>query len=200
MKLKPQNLFSSRIRLVGFTLIELMVSMAVGLVVVGAVVALSIISAQNFAAMSNYVQMNDQSRNALDRMSREIRDATALVAFSTNNPQYLELTNAVQGGSASIIYDSGSRTLTLDKTGEAPQMLLTNCDSFSFELFNRYPDISSTNISFYVSTNIVTGQLDKRFCKIIDMSWKCSKTILGSKLNTEIMQTAQVVLRNQVTE
>src|SRR5690242_21965349 len=85
MKLKSQNWLSSRMRLGGFTLAELMISIAVGVVVVGAVAALSVISVQNFAAMSNYVQMNDQSRIALDKISREVRKATALVAFSTNN-------------------------------------------------------------------------------------------------------------------
>jgi len=99
-----------------------------------------------------------------------------------------------------ITYNSNSGTLALEKTGEQTQALLTGCDSFSFQLYNRYPDITKTNLSFYVSTNIVNGQLDKRFCKIIDMNWKCSRSILGSKLNTEIVQTAQVVLRNQVSE
>ena len=29
------------------------------------------------------------------------------------------------------------------------------------------------------------------------MTWKCSRTILGQKANTESVQTAQVVLRNK---
>jgi Tfp pilus assembly protein PilW len=191
---------SVRTRQTGFTLVEVIISIAVGLVVIASIMTLAIISAQNFAATANYVQMNDQSRNALDRISREIRNATSLKAFSTNNPQYLLFTNSYRGTSATVTFDAGTGTLTLTKTGEPTMMLLSGCDSFSFQIFNRYPIINSTNITFARSTNAITGSLDPRFCKVVNMSWKCSRTILGSKLNTEIVQTAQVVLRNQVTE
>jgi Tfp pilus assembly protein PilW len=199
--MKLQSHIFSFSRSVGFTLIEMVVSITVGLVVIGAVVSLSITSAQNFAATANYVDMDSQSRNALDRISREIRNATALAAFSTNNPQFLRLTNANNGSGATITYDATPGTLTLAKTGEPVQTILTGCDSFSFQLFNRYPSINtSTNLSFLKSTNAVTGQVDNQFCKVINMSWKCSRTIRGSKLNTEVVQTAQVMLRNQVSQ
>ena len=198
--MKPTRQISSgRTRQSGFTLVEMVISIAVGLVVIASIMTLAIIAAQNFAATANYVQMNDQSRNALDRISREIRNASSLQAFSTNNPQYLVLTNSYRGTSATVTFDAGTGTLTLAKTGESPLTLLSGCDSFSFQIFNRYPIINSTNITFARSTN-VSSTLDPRFCKVVNMSWKCSRTILGSKLNTEIVQTAQVVLRNQVTE
>jgi hypothetical protein len=200
MKL-PRYISSSQTRQGGFSLVELFISIAIGLVVIASIMTLSIISAQNFAATANYVQMNDQSRYALDRISREIRNATSLHSFSMSNPQFLLLTNAYHGTSATITFDDNTGALTLAKTGEPTLTLLTNrCDDFSFQIFTRYPVISSTNITFALSTNVISGSLDPRFCKVINMSWKCSRTILGSKLNTEIVQTAQVVLRNQVTE
>lgn len=182
----------------GFTLIEMVTAIGVGVIVIAAIVTLAIISAQNFAATANYVRMDDQSRNALDRISREVRNATRLIGFSTNNPQYLTLTNEAMGIGTTIKYNPTIGTLTLAKTGQATETILTQCDSFSFELCNRYPLITSSNITFYPSVNAATGQLDPAFCKVINMSWKCSRTILGSKLNTEIVQTAQVVLRNQI--
>jgi hypothetical protein len=187
------------VRLGGFSLVELMISIAVGLVVIATVVSLSLISAQNFVATSNYATMDYQSRNALDRISREIRNATALTGFSTSNPQFLRLTNVNNGSGATIIYDAGPGTLTLTKSDQTTQMLLTNCNAFSFQLFNRYPVVTTTNISFCSSTNL-TGQVTNLFCKVINMNWKCSRPIVGSKLSTEIVQTAQVVLRNQVSQ
>jgi len=183
----------------GFTLVELLVAFALGVMVVGGVCALAIFSAESFLATTNYVQLNNQSRIAVDLVSREIRNATALASFSTNDPQFLLLTNATTGKAATITYDATARTVTLAETGETTQTLLTGCDDFSFQLFNRYPLITSDNVTFYSSTNFTTGQLDAKFCKVINMNWKCSRTIFGSKVNTEFVQTAQVVLRNQVS-
>lgn len=192
-----------RAKSVGFTLVELMIAIAVGAVVIATIVMLSIISAQNFVATANYVQMNDQSRLALDLISREIRNATAVTAFSTNSPQFLRLTNANMGVGSTIAYDSTNLTLTVvGPVGQSSsRTLLTGCNSFGFQLFNRYPLTNSlSGISFYASTNAVTGQVDAKFCKVVNMSWKCSRHIVGSKFSTEIVQTAQVVLRNQVSQ
>ena len=200
MKFPTHNFVSGRAKFGGFTLVELIISIAIGMVVIGTVVSLALIAAQNFAATANYASMDTQSRNALDRISREIRNASAVVAFRTNSPQFLQLTNVNNASGATISFDAGAGTLTLAKSGQADQTLLTGCDTFNFQLFNRYPLIkTSTNLSFYISTN-TTGQVTSQFCKVINMSWKCSRKIRGSKLNTEIVQTAQVVLRNQVSQ
>ena len=36
----------------------------------------------------------------------------------------------------------------------------------------------------------------ERTAKLIDVSWKCSRKIMGEKLNTESVQTAKIVIRN----
>lgn len=41
------------------------------------------------------------------------------------------------------------------------------------------------------------GQLDLSLCKLIKVYWKCSRNILGQKVNTESVQAAQIVLRNK---
>lgn len=202
MKIPPNNPASNNCRVPsGFTIIELLTAMVIGIVVVGGIVTLSVYTAQNYLAMTNYVEMDNQSRNALDNISREVRNASALMSFSTNNPQTLLLTNSLAGTWTKVTYNydasAGTGTLSLEKSNEGAITLLTECDSFGFQLFNRYP---TANLSFYSSTNSVTKKVDAKFCKVINMSWKCSRKILGSKLNTEIVQTAQVVLRNQVTQ
>jgi prepilin-type N-terminal cleavage/methylation domain-containing protein len=180
----------------GFTLLEMMIAIAVGMTVVGTVVSLSIVSAQNFMATSNYVQMNDQSRNAVDRIGREVRNATALLASS--NPQSIQLTNAALTTVTSIDYNPALSTLTMTKTGQGAQTLLTGCTNFQYQIFTRAPYFITNNIS---SNNIYfTPSGSAQFCKIINLNWKCFRTIRGSPLNTEFVQTAQVVLRNQVSQ
>lgn len=195
MKPMPRISLSHYRRLEGFTLVELMVAFALAVVVIGVIAAITIFTAQNFLATTNYVDMDNQSRNALDKISREVRNASALLSQSPNAK--LVLTNSLAATSSIISYDSVNRTLKLTKSGEGTTTLLTECDTFTFSLYNRYP---TANLSFYTSTNFQTGSVDAKFCKVINMNWKCSRKILGSKLNTEIVQTAQVVLRNQVTQ
>jgi hypothetical protein len=181
-----------------FTLIEL--SVALGLSTVTALVIgfLTVYGARTFVAMGNYVDLDDQSRNAVDVIGREVRDASAVIGFQTNlSSQYLTLTNATLGQRVRLIYSPTARTLTMTKTGQLPITLLTQCDQWNYSLYDRAPLITSNNILFHAATN-ASGQLDPSFCKLINMSWKCSRTILGAKLTTESVQTAEIVLRNKV--
>lgn len=181
-----------------FTLMETLVSVGLGVMMLMVTVFLTVYGARTFAAMGNYIDLDDQSRNTVDIIGREIRDSSGVVAFQTNLPtQWLKLTNAMSGTTCTLTYDSNSRTLIFQKTGQPAQTNLTQCDQWSFALYDRAPVVTSNNISFHAATNGV-GQLDPTFCKLINMTWKCSRTILGAKLTTESMQTAQIVLRNKV--
>jgi len=181
----------------GFTLAEMLVAVGAGFILLTSVAALSLYGAKSFLAMGNYVDLDDQSRNALDVICREVRDASAVVSFNTNSPMSLTLTNATLGVTITLTNDPNGRTLTLLKTGLPAQTLLQQCDQWSFSLYDRAPLISSTNIIFPAATN-GTGALDPTFVKLINMSWRCSRTILQQKVNTESVQTAQIVLRNKV--
>jgi Prokaryotic N-terminal methylation motif len=183
----------------GFTLVETMVAMATGSLLIGSVVALGMYTGRSFNIMGNYVDLDAQSRHAADVLGQHIRDASALVAFSTNNPAYLTFTNDTAGIRFTITYNASTATLVLTETGLGSETLLTDCDEWTFSLYDRCPDITTNSISFYPATNSM-GQLDPNFCKLINMSWKCSRTILGAKLNTESVQTAQIVLRNKIQE
>jgi Tfp pilus assembly protein PilW len=177
----------------GFTLVEMMVATGVSLLLFAGLVALGMYTGKSFCMVGNYVDLDAQSRNTADLLGRQIRDASALVAYSTNNPAYLELSNSI-GQTITITYSNTPGTLTLAVSGLAAQTLLTHCNSWTFSLYNRAPIISSftNNIVFYAATNAAT-------CKMINMSWDCSRNILGSKFTTESVQTAEIVLRNQIT-
>lgn len=191
------SLFHSRSGRAAFTLVEMLVGMGTASMLMASIVALGMYSTRTFNMVGNYVDLDAQSRHAADILGREIRDSSALLAFSTNNPAYLKLTNDTAGAVVTIKYDKSTGTLVMTKTGQTSQTLLTDCDSWTFSLFDRHPDITATNITFYAATN-GAGQLDPSFCKVIDLSWECSRTIFGAKMNTESVQTAQIVLRNKI--
>jgi hypothetical protein len=181
--------------IIGFTLIELLASVGIGASLLAGVIILYFNGIRSFVAMANYQNLDAKSCNTLDVLSREIRNSTVLLGSVTNQSLTLSNASARNGlGQINIItFDPTARTLVLKRTGQSNLTNLTECDSWSFKLYIRKPDTNSfsTNIVFFAATTAAD-------CKLINMSWKCSRTVLGTKLNTESVQTAQIVLRNKI--
>ncbi len=165
----------------GMTLLELMISMGIGtMFVMGVIIMTNFTLTQGLFAIGNYNDLNAKSRETLDYLSRDIRGAAQLTAYSTNS---ITLTNKV-GTLFSYSWD-GSNSVTRNYGGVS-SVVLTNCDYLSFNIYQRNP---TNNFVFY-STAILAQ------AKLIDVSWRCSRKYLGSKLNTESVQTARIVIRN----
>lgn len=178
----------------GMTLVETMLAVCISSMVLAAILMMSLFGSWSFGAMANYADLDDKSRNSLDFMSRDIREATALVGFeNTGTNKWLLFTNAA-GGSIKYAWDSVTRSLVCEKTGQPPATYLTGCQGWEFQLYQRTPHTNTTYM-FFPATN-VNGVLDPSLCKVINMSWKCSRTLVN-RFNTESVQTAQVVLRNK---
>jgi hypothetical protein len=180
----------------GLTLAETLVAFGIGSLVLATVASLTLYGSRSSIAIVNYTDLDAKSRYALDVISREVRQATGVVAMSTNSPKSLTMTNANQGTTIVLSYNPTTRQLVLSRTGQADLTALTECDRWDFSLYQRTPIMTPTNVLFYPSTNS-TGALDLSLCKLIDMSWKCSRQILTQKVNTESVQAAQIVLRNK---
>lgn len=179
------------------TLVEILIAAGLGSLVLAAVTSMSWYGARSSAAMVNYVDLDSKSRYALDVIGREVRQASAVVAFQTNLPiKSLTLTNAEQGAQIVLTWDANARTLVMDKTGQDTFRALTACDSLDFSLCQRTPLVTLTNVTFYPATNRL-GAIDLSVCKVINLTWKCSRTIQAPQLNTESVKTAQIVLRNK---
>jgi prepilin-type N-terminal cleavage/methylation domain-containing protein len=175
----------------GLTLAEVLVATAASGVLLASLMALFMSSLRNFQGLGNYSQLSGQSRYALDCMSKEIRECTQLVGASTNMPSpWLELTNSLDGKLYTYTWDSVGQVLTctkVDSNGTSVRTNLTGCYNWQFSFYQRTP---TNNWIFFPTTNQV-------LCKLINMSWRCSRTILGKPMNTEDMTTAEIVLRNK---
>jgi len=161
-----------------FTLIQFMVAFAVGSVVLSAVAYMSWFATRSFVAIGNYTDLDAKSRNTLDVMGRELRQATSVVSFQTNGNKFLVLTNADIGSRLSLKYDSDARILSFSCTNPQLDAELSECDHWHFSLYQRTPLVTASNIIFYPATN-VSGFLDPSLCKVINMSWQCSRTSCG---------------------
>ena len=162
------------------TLTEMLMAVAVGTLVLTVVAMVFMNGTRAFAATSNYINMDSDSRNALDHLSQEIRQAGNLVAFS---PTQLKFGYRAQTNSFLVFnWDATSGQLTEWNTANTTtNILLKGCDQLSFSLYNSL---------FAPTTNCAQG-------KGVSVSWTCSRTILGSKSTTENMQQALIVIRNK---
>jgi prepilin-type N-terminal cleavage/methylation domain-containing protein len=179
---------STSARTRGFTLVETMVALGLGTLVLTYVMVLFVTSLANFTGLGNYSILTGQSRVALDLLSRDIREATQIVGCQTNlSVVTLTLTNAFEGTTVAYNWNPTTAVLSCDKTGQPTRFLLTGCNSWTFSFYQRTPNNSWT---FFPTTDLTQ-------CKLINMSWKCSRTVVGQRKNTENVTTAEVVLRNK---
>jgi len=178
----------------GWTLVEVAVTTAVGLIVLAAFVAISLSINASMVAVGNYSDLDRASRMTLDNLSRDIRNAAVVTNSSATS---LTLVNTFSGTNLiTYAWDGSSnvtRTITMMTNGvplaENSQVMLTSCDYLAFNYYIRIP---TNGLQFLSTTNCSgTNQV-----KLVSVSWRCSRSVLGSKLNTESVQTANVTVRN----
>jgi Tfp pilus assembly protein PilW len=176
---------STNRRQAGLSLVELMVATLVGAIVLGALSMLTFYSGRSFAAIANYIDLDNQSRNALDLMTKEIRQANRLLSLTNNT---LTIEDSTKNPIA-YTYSPGARTLTRSTNGVAdPKPLLAQCDAMQFGIFQRNP-VAGSYDQYAVA---VAGT-----CKLVQLYWVCSRSTIGKVLNTESVQSAKIVIRKQ---
>jgi hypothetical protein len=167
-----------------FTLIEVLVAGALGVIGCLAVMLLSIYSSRSFVAIANYVQMDERSQLALDKMSKEIRQVQRLIAFTPTSLTFLD----ADGEKLEFAYDSSERTLARISGGTVTNIYLTECDSLKF---SNYQGTAISNTFDAYDPAYVTNS------RLIQVTWTCSRKILGARLNTESVQSAKIAIRNK---
>ena len=177
----------------GFTLIEMMIGMVIGIIVMGMYISLLIYYGRTMAGMGNYDDLNRTSRLALDVMTRDIRQCKSLITYSSSaNGQILVFSNMAGMTPQTFTYvytnHTGSNGTLTRQFGGLNTLLLSNIEILSFDLSQRNP---SNNFTFY------TAGTNTANTKLIDINWVCSIPIGGMSVgNSEDIQTAKVVIRN----
>ncbi len=170
------------------TLVEVLVSLGLGSLILVAIMTLMLYSARSFVALSNYLDLDNFSRNALDIMSSEIREADRLVSGSDRELVFAR-TDPITGSTNtfSYLYNPTGRELVRFEGGRR-QVLLRECDFLQFSLFQR--NKSRPNMDPVPVTMPGT-------CKFVQLRWLCSRPILLQAVNTESVQSAVIVIRRQ---
>jgi hypothetical protein len=176
-----QSRAATRVR--GFALVEALFTMGITGLVMASLASVAVMSGRNFATLSNYVDLDDRNRVAIDQLTRDVRGSERVISSATNN---LVLEDW-DGVALTYSYDPLIKTLSRTKNGTTT-VLLHECESFKFEMCLRTPISGTYDLD-------VTS--DPTLCKVINVSWICSRSILGIKQNTESVQTARIVIRKQ---
>lgn len=171
-------------RRAGATLVELMIALGITGVVGFMLAKLTFYTGRSFAALANYAELDRYSRNALDQVTKKIRMADSVIDYATNR-----LVLSYQGtNTLTYAYSSVNRTLT-ETINTTSLVLLKGCDALYFAVFQRNAQ-SGTYDQF-------PATLTNSAVKLVQVSWTCSRTVLGINVNTESVQSAKVVIRNQ---
>lgn len=174
------------------TLVEVLVASGLGTLVLAAILALTLFSARSFAALTNYVDLDNVSRTALDTMTMEIRQAERLISGDANQMTFLfaNPTNAAVTWTVSYVYTPSSGQLVRLSQGTR-RVILRECDFLRFSYYQRNP-VAGTYDQYpaFVPANPAP-------CKLVQMSWICSRQIMQQAVNTESVQSARVVIRKQ---
>lgn len=165
----------------GATLAEFLIGLGMSGLVLAVTAAFGIFSGKSLMSIWNYVDLDQRSQIAVDTLTKEVRQTTGVMEFATNRLMFSE------SDGVPLVYEyfPGRRTLERSKGGQT-SVLLTECDSLTFNIFQRNP---SNAVYDYFPTATVTN------CKMINVSWVCTRKVLGTALNSESVQTAKVVIR-----
>jgi Tfp pilus assembly protein PilW len=164
--------------------VEFLVAIGAGMLVLLGLSQLTAFTGRSFAALRNYADLDKKSRNALDQMTSKIRQADELIDYATNRLVFSsQVTNRL-----SYVYDSRAKTLTETFSG-ATHTLLTECDVLKFDIYQRNT-VGGTYDQF-------PATITNSAVKLVQVSWTCSRSLLGGRINTESVQSAKIVIRNQ---
>jgi hypothetical protein len=184
---------AKRSRRSGFTLAEYMVATSIGLLVIAVGLAFWAYGSRTCAALFSYVDLSSASKNALDRVSQQIRNATR-VDMCRPHKLVLVVPPDTGTGMVQITYDYNptNQTLTQKKispSGTEMTTLLTQCTNFSFAVYQRTPQ--------YNTSELYTNAWNTNTAKVVEMKWVCVRQLTGDRNNVESQVSAKVVMRNK---
>jgi hypothetical protein len=174
----------SRRYLSGTSLVEFVMAAGVGSLVFLAVIPLTIYSGWSFASLANYSDMNMSVLNTLDRVTMEIREASRLVSYSSNE---ITLDMGTNKPTLSYVYSPVTRTLTRQQGGES-KVMMRGVDSLDFSMFKRNPKPGT--FEHYGTTNV-------NDCRVLTVKWNCSRRLMGARVTSESVEAARILLRKR---
>lgn len=182
----------------GWTLVEMMIAVGIFSISGLALATMFLFCARSFVTMSNYAVLDQKNRQAMDLVTREIRQATSFVNYTSNSTsRTLTLVNGDTPPSTVVYsFDANKQEMIRSNaTTATAQVLLTNCNLLNFSLYLRPPASNSFDYYYPVDTTMPNWTQE---VKIVQLTWKTSMQICPTpNVNSEDVQTARIIIRKQ---
>ncbi len=177
----------------GWTLVEMMIAVGLFGISATALGTLYMFSIKSFAAMANYAMLDQENREAMDRVTREIRQAKQVVDYvASSTSSSLTLLNG-DDQQVTYTFDADKQQLLRIVAGN-PSVMLTNCSLLRFNLFTRPPPTNSVFDGYPVVVGPANWQ---KTVKVVQLTWKAARRVPAGPVNSENIQTARIVIRKQ---
>ena len=176
-----------------WTLVEMMVAVGIFSLAGIGLMGLYLFSVKSMASMYNYCLLDQYNRQAMDQLTREIRQATMVLNYTTNSITIRAATS--DGSTSDVTYSFSPSTKKMLRTSSdgTSKALLNDCSLLSFQLFTRCPS-NGVFGSFPVAINNWSNTV-----KVLQLTWKTSMSLPTGNVNSENVQTARIVIRKQQT-
>jgi prepilin-type N-terminal cleavage/methylation domain-containing protein len=125
----------------GFTLIELSVTMMLLLVVVGSLLGVFEAVQRTAGFTQARVESTDQMRLAIERLTKELRQATSIT--TTSSASSLDMQTFVNGVATHVVYAASGSTFSRT-SGSTTTVVLTDLDSTS--IFTYTPSVTAPQV------------------------------------------------------
>jgi hypothetical protein len=169
----------------------MMVSVAVFSLSGVALATIFLFCIRSFAAMTNYATLDKYNRQAMDRVTAELRQAQKVLNYSSNSTS--TTLTILNGDGVNVTYGFDSTKQQFTRNDGSSKVLLTNCNLVAFGLYVRPP---ATNSFDMYPLNI--GSNWQSQVKTVQLTWKTSMNICPTaQINSEDVQTACIVIRKQ---
>jgi Tfp pilus assembly protein PilW len=175
-----------------WTLVEMMIAVGLFSLVGLALMGTYIFSVKSMASMYSYALLDQQNRQAMDQLTREIRQSKRVLAYSTNSITILAPKDDFSGDhQVTYSFSASTKKMIRSSSDEPTKVLLTDCSLLKFDLFTRCPS-NAVFGSFPVAVNNWSNTV-----KVLQLTWKTSVTQPTGIANSENVQTARIVIRKQ---
>ena len=175
-----------------WTLVEMMVALGLFTLVGMAMMGTYIFSVKSMASMYSYSLLDQYNRQAMDQLTREIRQSKKVLAYTTNSITILTANDdGSTGPTVTYSFNPTTRKMLRTSSDGTSRLLLNNCSLLQFDLFTRCPSNGMFGV-FPVAMNNWSNTV-----KVLQLTWKTSISQPSGIANSENVQTARIVIRKQ---